>query len=29
VNWCDIADELPRHAEVAPESEKLWSEWEG
>lgn len=29
VNWCDIADELPRHAEVAPESGQLWSEWEG
>ena len=28
-NWCDIADELPRHAEVAPEVEKHWAEWEG
>lgn len=29
VKWCDIAKGLPRHAEVAPESAKLWAEWEG
>ena len=29
VSWCDMADGLPRHAENAPEMEKLWAESDG
>jgi hypothetical protein len=29
VSWCEVADGLPRHAEGAPELEKLWSELDG
>ncbi len=29
VGWCDMADGLPRHAENAPEMEKLWVESDG
>ena len=29
VSWCEIDDGLPRHAEDAPELEKLWVEIEG
>ena len=29
INWCDIGQDLPRHAGVAPESARLWAEWEG
>ena len=29
VSWCEVADSLPRHAEGAPELEKLWSELDG
>ena len=29
VSWCEVADGLPRHAESAPEMEKLWGELEG
>ncbi len=29
VSWCEIADGLPRHAEAAPEVEKLWGELDG
>ncbi len=29
VSWCEMADGLPRHAEVAPEVEKLWVEAHG
>ena len=29
VSWCEIADGLPRHAEGAPEPEKIWAELEG
>ena len=26
VGWCELADNLPRHAESSPELEKLWGE---
>ena len=29
VSWCEIDDGLPRHAEGAPELDKLWVEIEG
>ncbi len=29
VSWCEMADGLPRHAEGAPELEKLWAEYDG
>ena len=29
VSWCDVADNLPRHTEGAPELVKLWAESEG
>ncbi len=29
VSWCEIADGLPRHAEGAPELEKIWAELDG
>ncbi len=29
VSWCEIDDGLPRHAENAPELDKLWVEMEG
>ncbi len=29
VSWCDVADNLPRHTEGAPELMKLWAESEG
>ncbi len=29
VSWCEVADGLPRHAELEPELEKLWAELEG
>jgi hypothetical protein len=29
VSWCEIADGLPRHADVAPEVEKIWAELDG
>ncbi len=29
VSWCEIDDELPRHAESAPELDRIWVEMEG
>ena len=29
VSWCEIDDDLPRHAEGSPELMKLWVEMEG
>jgi hypothetical protein len=29
VSWCEVADGLPRHAELGPELDKLWVELEG
>ncbi len=29
VSWCEMADGLPRHAESAPELDKLWIELDG
>jgi hypothetical protein len=29
VRWCEVADNLPRHAESSPEMEKLWVESDG
>ena len=29
VSWCEIDDGLPRHAEGAPELDKIWVEMEG